>query len=166
MPTLIALAGLPGTGKTSIAQALTRRTGAVLLRIDAIDAAIWQVDPAREGQGESYLIAGAIAVSNLGLGLSVISDCVNPWPVTRDVFQTAATQAGARHLGVELICSDPVEHRRRVQSRISDLPGFRVPSWPEVLARDYLPWGDADLQIDTARTSINDAVTRIAEALR
>jgi predicted kinase len=40
MPTLIAFAGLPGTGKTTIARELARRIGAVYLRIDTIEQAL------------------------------------------------------------------------------------------------------------------------------
>jgi len=41
MARLIALAGLPGVGKSSIAQHLARRCGAIWLRIDSMDQAIW-----------------------------------------------------------------------------------------------------------------------------
>jgi predicted kinase len=37
---LIILAGLPGTGKTTIARLLARRLGAVHVRIDSIEQAI------------------------------------------------------------------------------------------------------------------------------
>ena len=39
MTVLIAFGGLPGTGKSTIARALSARTGAVFLRIDEIEAA-------------------------------------------------------------------------------------------------------------------------------
>jgi predicted kinase len=41
MARLIALAGLPGVGKSSNAQHLARRCGAIWLRIDSMDQAIW-----------------------------------------------------------------------------------------------------------------------------
>ncbi len=37
---LIVFSGLPGTGKTTIAQAVVRRCGAVYLRIDTIEQAL------------------------------------------------------------------------------------------------------------------------------
>jgi predicted kinase len=39
-PVLIALSGLPGTGKTTIARGVSARLGAVLLRIDWIETAL------------------------------------------------------------------------------------------------------------------------------
>ena len=39
-PVLIALSGLPGTGKTTIARGVSARLGAVLLRIDCIETAL------------------------------------------------------------------------------------------------------------------------------
>jgi predicted kinase len=41
MARLIVLAGLPASGKSSIARELARRSGAVWLRIDSMDQAIW-----------------------------------------------------------------------------------------------------------------------------
>ncbi len=46
---LIALGGLPGTGKTTIARELARQLGAVHLRIDSIEQAlrdmVWRAAP-------------------------------------------------------------------------------------------------------------------------
>ena len=70
---LISFAGLPGTGKTTIAKHLSLTTGAVYLRVDEIDAAIWAIDPDRDIGPESYHIAASLAASNLMLGHQV--DC-------------------------------------------------------------------------------------------
>jgi hypothetical protein len=58
---------------------------------------------------------------------------------------------------VEVVCSDPAEHRRRVEGRESDLEGLAMPRWQQVLAREYEPWKDERLVLDTADALV-DAV--------
>lgn len=162
---LISFAGLPGTGKSTISRALSVATGAVYLRIDEIDAAIWAIDPDRDIGPESYHIAAALAVSNLGLGHTAIIDCVNPWDMTRAIFADAAKRAGVRLLGVETQCSDPAMHRARVEGREMDVPGLEKPDWQKVLSRDYTPWFAADVKLDTAKLNVAEAVAEIERHL-
>jgi predicted kinase len=162
---LISFAGLPGSGKSTIARALSIATGAVYLRIDEIDAAIWAIDPDRNIGSESYRIAAALATSNLGLGHTAIVDCVNPWDITRQIFADAAQRAGVRFLSVETYCSDPVMHRARVEERKMDVPGLSKPDWHQVLSRDYTPWAAANLTIDSAKLNVAEAVAEIARHL-
>jgi hypothetical protein len=65
-----------------------------------------------------------------------------------------------------MICSDPEEHRRRVEERTPDIPRHTLPTWRDVITRDYRPWSGTRLQIDTARTTVADAVRFIRAALR
>ncbi|MGE4372835.1 MAG: AAA family ATPase [Xanthobacter sp.] len=165
MACLIAFSGLPGAGKSTIAKAVARTSGAFLLRVDEIDAAIWALDPQRDIGPESYHIAAALAVSNLRLGHSVIADCVNPWPLTRAIFTSAAERACCAFLGIEVICSDPAVHKKRVEERVSDIIGLKVPDWATVMQRDYKPWPEAQLHLDTARLDVKAAVERICLAI-
>lgn len=159
---LIGLSGLPGVGKTSIANALARATGATYLRIDSIEQAL-----RNEGlnvYGEGYAVAYAVAEDNLRLGRLVIADCVDPWPLTRRAWEGAAGRAGARILHVELVCSDSDEHRRRVEGRQADIPGHQLPTWEDVLAVDYRPWDQDHLVIDTARRAVAESVEILRSA--
>jgi predicted kinase len=160
---LIALSGLPGVGKTTIARALARATGAVHVRIDSIEQALrgagW--DP----QAEGYRVAHAVAEDNLRLGRIVIADCVNPWPLTRAEWRSVADRVGVRALEVEIVCSDPNEHKRRVESRTSDIAGHRLPTWTEVVARDYHAWNDTRILIDSARLDVEQCVAAIRTAI-
>ncbi|WP_138468275.1 AAA family ATPase [Poseidonocella sp. HB161398] len=165
MAVLVAFAGLPGTGKSTIARALSVAAGAVYLRVDEIDAAIWALDPGRDIGPESYHVAAALAASNLELGHAAIIDCVNPWPLTRAIFSAAAERAGVPMLGVETICADRAEHRRRVETRATGVPGLAMPDWAAVEARDYEPWEAADLRIDTGITGVAEAVAAIRSRL-
>ena len=57
---------------------------------------------------------------------------------------------------IEVVCVDEAEHRRRVESRSSDLGGHTYPTWQEVQAvRDgeYEPWDEPRLTVDTAASS-------------
>jgi predicted kinase len=135
---LIIFSGLPGTGKSSIAQKLARDLAAVWLRIDSIEQGIREsgiVSSSLDDAG--YRAAYALAQDNLRLGLSVVADSVNPWMLTRNAWRDVGLRLCVPFLEVETICSDKEEHRRRVETRVSDIPGLRLPDWRAVLERDY-----------------------------
>ncbi|MEL6723524.1 MAG: AAA family ATPase [Pseudomonadota bacterium] len=76
---LIAMAGLPGAGKSSIANGLCRALGATLLSVDPIEAAMWRSGLGRDATGRAaYEVAEALAAENLRQGQTVIVDAVNP----------------------------------------------------------------------------------------
>src|SRR5262245_36507105 len=107
MARLLALAGLPGVGKSSIARHLARRSGAIWLRIDSMDQAIRASPKAPIDLFDwSYRAAQAIAADNLTLGLDVIADCVNDCQEARGGWEAAARSARAEVLWLEVVCSD------------------------------------------------------------
>lgn len=162
---MIVLSGLPGVGKTSLARVLATRLRAAHLRVDSIEQALRR---SRLGghpvEDAGYVVAHAVARDNLALGLTVIADCVNPWTLTRDDWRAVAEQARVRVLEVEVICSDEAEHRRRVESRVADLEGHRLPTWAEVEARDYRAWEREHLTVDTAAVALERCVDAIERA--
>lgn len=166
MHRLISFAGLPGVGKTTIARHLAQQQGIPYLRVDEIEGVLTVHDPEREIGPLGYQIAAALAVSNLSLGLSSIIDCVTPWQLTRDIFKDAARSAKSNFFGIELYCSSQIEHRRRVETRHADIPGKALPDWQKVMARDYHPWTDADIRIDTAKLSAEQAAHEIIRNLK
>ncbi len=101
-------------------------------------------------------------------GLDVVADCVNDCQAARDGWEDAARRAGAEVIWLEVVCSDPIEHRRRIETRSSDVAGLALPDGNKVAGRAYDPWDqdrDRDrLVIDTARSSL-DACAEEAIAL-
>ena len=163
MPRLVVFSGLPGSGKSTIARELARRLRAVWLRIDTIETAIADADTPIADEG--YRAAYAVAEDNLRLGLDVVGDSVNPWMETRDAWRDVGLRAGAQVIEVEVVCSDPAEHRRRVEARTSDLPGLIPPTWQEVSDRDYRPWTRERLVVDTAGRDPAACVAEVLSAL-
>ena len=134
------------------------------VRIDSIEQALRNAG--RDVEEEGYRVAYAVAEDNLRLGRAVIADCVNPWPLTRSEWRSVACRAGVSAVDVEIVCSDMDEHRRRVESRVSDISGHELPTWTDIVERDYHAWSDDRLVIDTARLDIEQSVQAIVCALR
>jgi predicted kinase len=161
---LIIFSGLPATGKTTIARALAAHVDGVHVRIDSIEQALRASGVRVDAHG--YRVGYAIAADNLRIGRIVIADSVNPWPLTRAEWRSVAERAGVPAIDVEIVCSDAAVHRDRVERRAADIPGHALPSWDEVVRRDYRAWEGERLQIDTAHVPVEEAVRRIRATMR
>ena len=108
-----------------------------------------------------YRVASALAATISGSAATVIADSVNPLKITRDAWRDVAARAGADCIEVEVICSDAAEHRRRVETRTVDVDGLKLPTWDEVVGRDYEPWDRERIVIDTAGKSVAATVGEV-----
>ena len=163
---LIILSGLPGTGKTTLARELAHQLAAVYLRIDTIEQAV-RDSAAFVGsvQDAGYRVGYAIAEDNLLLGRTVVADSVNPLQITRDAWRAVAVRARTKFVEVEILCSDLAEHRRRVESRRTDIPGLVQPSWQAVLKRDYQTWDRPHVTVDTSYCSIAESLAALCRGI-
>lgn len=163
---LYIFAGLPGVGKSSLASRLARRIGAVYLRVDTIEQAILWSGGQIHGP-EGYAVAYALAAEHLRQGWRVVADTVNPLATTRRAWRAVAVEAGVSYVDIEVICTDPDQHRRQVETRIADIPGHVLPTWEAVVTRRYEAWDEAPLVVDTAGRSIEqsfaDMLARLGE---
>ncbi|MEU5262262.1 AAA family ATPase [Amycolatopsis sp. NPDC021455] len=155
---LIVLGGLPGTGKTTVARPPARELAAAYLRIDTIEQAlVASGELTAPPRAAGYVTGYALARDQLANGVDVVAECVNPLKITRDAWRAA----GSRVLEVELVCSDPRRHRARVEERAAGIPGHRLPTWRDVVEREYEPWDRDHLVVDTAATSTAECVELI-----
>lgn len=165
-PVLVVIGGLPGSGKSSVAGALARQTGTPFVRVDRIEQAIAAWTTLTHPVGPvGYAVAHQIAREQLALGLDVIVECVNPVRATRDPWVVTADDCDAALVEVEVVCTDEVEHRRRVETRSSDVEGLVKPTWAEVVGREYEPWDRDRLVVDSARRTVDEAARLVAAAM-
>ncbi|HET7304871.1 MAG TPA: AAA family ATPase [Segeticoccus sp.] len=169
-PVLVVVGGLPATGKTTVGRAVARGLCAAYLRIDTIETAIarsegrfresndWELPP-------GYVTGYDLATDQLRLGLDVVAESVNPLPETRDAWRDAGLRAGAHVVEVEVVCSDPAEHRRRAEERVLDIADLTKPTWDQVTQREYHPWGREHLVIDTAVLDADEGADRVRAAV-
>ncbi|WP_323455106.1 AAA family ATPase [Rhizobium sp. Root491] len=102
---LVIFGGLPGSGKSTVAQALARRIKALYLRVDTVEQAIRTTAPLVEGLDvgpSGYVTLFRLAADNLRLGHTVFVDSVNPLPLTRNAFRDVAAESGTRFIEVEI----------------------------------------------------------------
>ena len=165
-PVLIVVGGLPATGKSTVASALVRQAGFTFVRVDRIEQAIIDSAGLRQPLGPvGYTVAYGVAAEQLGHGVSVVAECVNPLGVTRDAWRDIAAGHGARLVEVELVCTDQAAHRERARTREVDIRGLRLPDWEQITSREYEPWDRGHLVIDTATRTPAEAVATILAAI-
>ena len=137
------------------------------VRIDSIEQAIRDCTPVGPPPLDEagYRIGYAIARDNLRIGRTVVADSVNPLLITRDAWLKVGQNAQVETVEIEVICSDSREHRSRVETRLQDISELRLPTWEEVISREYHPWNREHIVIDTANRSVAQNVKILGEAL-
>ncbi|HEY8730540.1 MAG TPA: ATP-binding protein [Candidatus Limnocylindria bacterium] len=155
MTALVVVSGVPGTGKSTVAEHAARTIGAALLSKDIFEAALWRSGITREANAgwASYEQLGAVAESQLRLGTPVVLDSVAPNERIRGAWRDLAARHAARFVVVECVCSDERVHRSRVDGRSRNIPGWPELSWEQVVdvRSRYEPWADDRLVLDAMR---------------
>ncbi|MEO6532390.1 MAG: ATP-binding protein [Pseudolysinimonas sp.] len=131
---LIVTAGLPGAGKSTIAEVVGNRLGAPVVSVDPIESAILSAGiNADEPTGlAAYLVAETMAEAVLAGGGSVIVDAVNAVEPARDQWVKLAARQKVPIKFLEVICSDPELHRTRLASRGRRFTHLTEPTWHAV----------------------------------
>ncbi|MFE0106413.1 AAA family ATPase [Streptomyces sp. NPDC059009] len=98
---LIVMAGLPGAGKSSVAEALGRKVTVPVVSVDPIEAAMWRAGVARDQPTglAAYVVAEAEGV--LGLGQSVTVDAVDAVEAARGQWRSLADRHGVPVVFIE-----------------------------------------------------------------
>ena len=134
-PHLIVLSGLPGSGKSTIAELLAKRLRLPIFSVDPIQSAIVEAGIARSFETglAAYLVAATLADEQLKVGGSVIIDAVNAEEEGKDVWRGLAKKHGIE-LIVLLVALERSLHQQRLASRVRNLYGFSEVTWEQVEA--------------------------------
>jgi predicted kinase len=159
-PTLYIFSGLPGVGKTTLGKKLASHLNSAFLRIDTVEQALRDFCSFKV-EGEGYRLSYRVAKDNLQIGNDVIADSCNPIQLTRLEWQEVANSADADFINVEIICSDSIIHKQRVESRSSNIPNLVLPSWQEVIDREYHEWNEERVVIDTANSTVEESFSKL-----
>lgn len=170
---LIIFTGLPGTGKSSLADAVGRELGIPVFARDWLVATLRAAGFGLPQNSDrilgfaGYELLTTLARRQLSLGQSVILDCVLGMTSTRERWRKLAAAYRANWRVIECVCSNKEIHRARLQNRQRDKPGWVSVSWETVerLSADYAPWDEARLIIDSVR-SVDDNVRTVLDHLR
>ncbi|MGN6324779.1 AAA family ATPase [Pseudolysinimonas sp.] len=133
-PQLIATAGLPGAGKSTIAEVIGNRLGLPVVSVDPIEAAILGagIDRDQPTGLAAYLVAETIAEAVLTGGAGVIVDAVNAVEPAREQWVRLAARQGVPVKFLEVVCSDAELHRSRLAGRQRGLEHLDEPDWHAV----------------------------------
>jgi len=170
-PRLIVFCGLPGAGKSSVANALARRMGLPVLGVDPLEASLVAagINQNRQPTGlAAYSAAEAMAEAQLRNGLGVVVDAVNDVAEARGQWVRLAARTGARLSWFEVVCSDPTTHRMRLQKRQrTEDPLIGAPTWESLnrRRRQLAIWRDPRTVLDSLHHSPEELAVIAERAL-
>ena len=152
---LIIFSGLPGTGKSTLAEAVGKTFGIPVFAKDWLESSLLQSElkPTRADKSlgfAGYELLTILAERQLMLGQSVILDSVVASQTIRSTWRQLSEQYHAHYRVIECICSDESFHRARLKGRKRNIPGWHELEWLEVerVRGYYLPWEGERLVLD------------------
>jgi predicted kinase len=162
-PRLIVVSGLPGAGKSTLADGLGTALRAPAFSVDPIEGAIAAAGIVRSFETglAAYLVVEEVANAVLARGLDVIVDAVSGVEPARDMWRGLAARWAAS-LRVIVCEADPAITGARLSRRDR---GSRLgePSEADVEARraEWTAWTEPHLRVDAA----SPATANLAAAL-
>jgi predicted kinase len=161
---LIVFSGLPGTGKSTLAEVAGRQ---LRVPVFAVDWLLGSLTPFGGYHLDELLKAGAellttLALRQLELGQSAILDFPAEDLTTRTRWRTLAHAAGAQFRVVVCTCSDRELHRARLEGRKRGIPGWHEGgNWANVERRmtEFPPWTGEVLTIDAVQPLAQNLAT-------
>jgi predicted kinase len=153
---LIIFSGLPGTGKSSLAEAVGREMCIPVFAKDWLEATLRRCGlmPGKAGVSSlsyaAYELITTLAQRQLVLGQSAILDCVAGQESLREQWRTLAAGYEAGWQVIECVCSDEALHRKALAARQRGIPGWYELGWEEVerVRGYYEPWQEECLVLD------------------
>jgi predicted kinase len=152
---LIIFSGLPGTGKSTLAEAVGKALEIPVFAKDWLEAALLRSGLKPTSVDKSLGYAGyelltVLAKRQLMLGQSVILDSVAASRTIRDTWLNLTEQYNADYRVIECICSNESLHRSRLKQRQRNIPGWHELEWSEVerVKQYYFLWEEERLTLD------------------
>jgi predicted kinase len=152
VPALIVFSGLPGTGKTTLAETTARDAAIPVFAVAWLLGALAPFSVVKKpDRGEvAYALLTMLVTRQLMLGQSAIVDGMVGSNAVRDRWRAIAREHRGRFVAIECVCSDSRVHRQRVEARREAIPGWPDPDWRhvETMRARYEPWLSEHLTVD------------------
>ena len=151
---LLQMAGEAGTGKSTLARAIGRRTSAIVLDKDAIKGPLMEegIENLAAG-GYSYPVLFSIARSLLEQGHSVVLDSAAFYPSILHRGKNVAAEYDVSYYLIECHCTDAFaqETRLSTRDRLISQPASLIEVIEQRSLPDRIAIGEPHLLIDTAQ---------------
>lgn len=148
---LIVLSGLPGTGKSAVADGIARALRLPVLSVDPLESSIIRagIPPSFETGLAAYLVAETLADDYMAAGLDPVIDAVNSVEQARDMWRALARKHRVPLRIIECLVSDPAVHAARLASRERGLL-LAEPTGEDVERRraEWTDWPEPHLTLD------------------
>ena len=152
---MIVFSGLPGTGKSMLAEALGKHLSIPVFARDWLEATLLRCELNSTKEGKSlgwagYELLTILAERQFMLEQSAILDSVAGMQPLRSTWHQLAARYDAAWLVIECICSDEAVHRSRLNQRKRGIPGWHELEWSDVekVKQYFVPWTEERLVLD------------------